>query len=135
MTEGKRRRVVSMLVIAAGVPLFGLIGMMAAGGAHIHTVGQYAHGVGDATDSDRYIHPYNHNIEGKAHGNAVGVHEWRADGTEASDDANSCDCRHNHIYWDTNPSVECRFGSFNAAFGNGSASLNGHNHQHHNFCR
>jgi hypothetical protein len=53
-----------------------------------------------------------------------GVEDWE----------NTCTCSHNHVNWDTNPVRECKYFSFNQAYGTGGNYLNFHYHYHHNWC-
>lgn len=130
---GVARRVAPVgVIILTALGLF--LASSSAVASHNHTVGEWAHGLGDATDNDSYVHPYNHDVAGKAHHNEVDLTHLES-GANIADDYNECNCRHNHIYWDTTGHRECKYSSNNwATAASSAASMNPHIHHHHNYC-
>jgi hypothetical protein len=121
-----RPRGVTVLVLTALLVL--AVGGIAWAG-HIHTVGEWYHGIGDGADSDQHVHPFNDNTNDHLHSNHVslyrdtaGVLVWERD----------CVCTHNHTEYDTAPYAECRYKTYHRS--SGSHSLNGNTHLHHNWC-
>jgi hypothetical protein len=92
-------------------------------GFHVHTVGEWDHGLGDGANNNYYVHPYNDNLNGHTHSNTVWV------GKDANVLAtDGCSCSHSHISWDTSPYSETQYWSYNVS--DGTHALNGHYHAH-----
>lgn len=121
------RRGVAFFVMAT-VAFGSLSGLALA--QNTHTVGEWYHGLGDGTDNDKYLHPFNHNTNGHAHSNFLSLARKRLDGSFANLFRQTCTCKHNHRNWDTNPYNECLFVSNHESQSN--HPLNLHVHYHHN---
>lgn len=91
---------------------------------HIHTITEWTHGTLDATDDDKYQHPYNTNTANHMHYNRVAL--WRGVQLYAFVSPGT----HNHFDWDTNPNPECQYSSEHWA--ESPHMLNSHWHYHHN---
>lgn len=111
-----------VMVAAAFLMLF-LAGVAVA--SNTHTVGEWYHGLGDGTDNDSYVHPFNHSNHGHAHSNWIEIRHLYS-GALAS---KSCVCSHLHYNWDTGISRECLYSSQHRA-----NDLNQHLHRHHYYC-
>lgn len=96
-----------------------------------HTVGEWYHGLGDGSDNDNYLHPFNHNNNGHSHSNKLGLqHNTNCCGV--LDFSQTMTASHHHRDWDATGVGECRYTSIHES--QSYHSLNYHKHKHHNFC-
>lgn len=133
------RRQVLILVVTGF--LIGFSGPVVA--SNTHTVAEWGHGLGSATDSDYYVHPYTHSNYSHAHTNNSVRLWWECSSGVWCDpgygSSVSGTTSHQHISWDTYPRRECKFwtyvrvGSTSGTHPDNS-SLNQHYHPHHNEC-
>ena len=103
--QARRRGAVS---VAICLLLVTLLLPAAVVGNHTHTIGEWVHGMTDATDSDYYLHPFNTNKNNHEHYNRVQI---ALDYYVLYNFI--CPCTHNHFDWDTSPTPECKYESEN----------------------
>lgn len=120
----------ALISVAAAFVLAGaVVGVAVASNTHV--IGHIGHGLGDAKDSDNYLHPFtdvsdNHSVNAlQAH-----LHRGGVDGHLWSD---VCDCRHVHRNWDATGYPDRCFWSGHSSNpdGSGDHALNLHHHYHH----
>ena len=113
------------------IPLALLFSSIFAGVAlanNVHTVGEWYHGLGDGSNSNNYVHPFNENTAGHVHCNTI---ELFSSGTKKLGTL-SCSTTHHHADWDTSPNNECSYWSRHEA--TGTHPLNLHSHVHDSYC-
>jgi len=97
---------------------------------HVHTVGEWYHGLGDGANNNAYVHPFNDNTANHDHCNEVRLYR-----SGAGERWRFRQCwRHTHAYWDTSPYAECRYFSSHEST-SVQHPLNLNYHFHHNDCR
>jgi hypothetical protein len=105
--------------------------------SNTHHAAEWWNGLGDGTDNDHYVHPFNDSDPYQHAHDPNTVSLWRGNVDERRA-KNSCSCQHSHISWDTGGSTgDCAFYSKHyvgatSSSHNENTKLNGHAHYHHN---
>lgn len=97
---------------------------------HLHTVGEWAHGLGDGADNDSVLHPFLDSVPNHKH--TMEFDLGRAGLNRALVMKQCKKMTHCHRDWDATGNSECKFFMF--ALSSGSHPLNYHQHTHHNYC-
>jgi|GEM_PF-4795342 len=118
-----RQKLAVLVGILFAALLFAGVGLA----INVHTVGEWYHGLGDGSNNNDYVHPFNDNTNNHTHCSTVEIFRYstRLYGIV------SC-TSHVHFNWDTSPYVESVYKSRHEA--TGTHPLNRHMHCHHSGC-
>jgi hypothetical protein len=130
VSRGQIRFAVAIFLAAVVIPGIALA-------TNTHHAAEWWNGLGDGTDYDSYLHPFNDSDPYQHAHDPNTVALWRGwPGVDWRKAKNSCSCQHSHISWDVAPTLDCKFYSKHYAGATASShdentKLIGHNHYHH----
>ena len=128
MNKPHLKRRLGVCVLAAAL----LVIVPSAFAGHVHTTGEWYHGLGDGANFNFYVHAFNENTTGVYCNTLVvyfaGYSTW-------DDWYNGTQCTtHHHASIDTYPYNECYFRSWHRSIQSDPHNLPAHGHLHHYYC-